>query len=48
LREFDIIYSSAPTEMVEDLMGHGLGIVAKDRIVELSTNLDPDKTSWFE
>ena len=41
LREFDVIYSSAPTEMVEDLMCHGLGIVAMDRIVELSENLDP-------
>ena len=41
LREFDVIYSSAPTETVEDLMCHGLGIVAIDRIVELSTDLDP-------
>ena len=47
LREFDVIYSSAPTEMVEDLMCHGLGIVAMDRIVELSTNLDPDLISEF-
>jgi len=45
LREFDVIYSSAPTETVEDLMCHGLGIVAIDRIVELSTNLDPDLIS---
>ena len=45
LREFDVIYSSAPTEMVEDLVCHGLGIVAIERIVELSTNLDPGHIS---
>ena len=45
LRDFDVIYSSAPTEMVEDLMCHGLGIVAIDRVVELSTNLDPSLVS---
>ena len=45
LREFDVIYSSAPTEMVEDLVCHGLGIVAIERIVQLSTNLDPGHIS---
>ncbi|MBT5595489.1 MAG: hypothetical protein HOB47_05440 [Euryarchaeota archaeon] len=45
LRNFDVIYSSAPTETVEDLMCHGLGIVAIDRMVELSSNLDPQHIS---
>lgn len=45
LRDFDVIYSSAPTEVVEDLMCHGLGIVAIDRIVELSNTLDPQLIS---
>ena len=45
LRDFDVIYSSAPTEVVEDLMCHGLGIVAIDRIIELSNTLDPQLIS---
>lgn len=42
LRYFDVVYSEAPTEDVEELICHGLGIVAMDRIVELSEDLDPN------
>jgi len=45
LRDSDVIYSSAPTELVEDLICHGLGIVAIDRVVELSTDHDPELIS---
>ena len=45
LRDSDVIYSSAPTEIVEDLICHGLGIVAIDRVVELSTDHDPELIS---
>ena len=45
LRDFDVIYSTAPTEIVEDLICHGLGIVAIDRIVELSKEPDPERIS---
>ena len=42
LRDFDVVYSDADPQVVEDLMCHGLGIVAMDRIVELSTDPDPN------
>ena len=42
LRDFDVVYSEAPTEEVEDLICHGLGIVAFERIVELSEDVDPN------
>ena len=41
LRDFDVVYSEAPTEEVEDLICHGLGIVAMERIVEISDDPDP-------
>ena len=45
LRDFDVIYSTAPTEVVEDLICHGLGVVAIDRMVELSSDPDPELIS---
>ena len=42
LRDFDVVYSDADPQVVEDLMCHGLGIVAMDRIVELSADPDPN------
>ena len=42
LRDFDVVYSDADPQVVEDLMCHGLGIVAMDRIVELSADHDPN------
>ncbi|MAM35920.1 MAG: hypothetical protein CL988_02005 [Euryarchaeota archaeon] len=41
LRDFDVVYSTAEPEHVEDLICHGLGVVAIDRIVELSEDPDP-------
>ena len=41
LRDFDVVYSEAPTEDVENLICHGLGIVAIDRIVEISEDPNP-------
>tara|TARA_B100000459_G_scaffold147123_1_gene115398 strand:+ start:3641 stop:4570 length:930 start_codon:yes stop_codon:yes gene_type:complete len=45
LRDFDVIYSTAPTDVVEDLICHGLGIVAIDRMVQLSKDSDPKRIS---
>ena len=45
LRDFDVIYSSAPNDIVEDLICHGLGVVAIDRMIELSTDPDPQLIS---
>lgn len=45
LRDFDVIYSSASNEIVEDLICHGLGVVAIDRMVELSSDPEPELIS---
>ena len=45
LRDFDVVYSTAEPEVVEDLICHGLGVVAIDRIVELSEDPDPELIS---
>ena len=45
LRDFDVVYSTAEPEVVEDLICHGLGVVAIDRIVELSEDPNPELIS---
>ena len=43
LRDFDVVYSDADPQVVEDLMCHGLGIVAMDRM--LNSQQTPIQTS---